>query len=132
MGGEFYAYWVPGDSDPRIALARIRAEVFAAGAFRGAEEQPATPEAAVIAAAESGTASILDITRISAREEPGAANGLDAAELTNYFGTGQPTREAIEDCDDLAEDIGRGCARYVAAYENGVRVGLVFLGYSYD
>ena len=132
MGAEFYSYWVPGECEPAAALRRLRAETFASGAFRGADLKPASPELAAESAGASGTGSILDIVRIAESEEPGAANGLDSEEMEMYFNTRFPTRQAIVGCDPLAQDIGSGSSRYIAAYENGKCAGLVFMGYSFD
>lgn len=131
MGADFYSVWVANEADPARALAKARAEVLAKGVHRG-EQRPQTPTDALRASGESGTGSILDIEKISAREEAGAANGLDRSELLELFSTEYPTRQAIESCDELVEGIDRGCARYVAAYENGTCIGIVFLGYSFD
>jgi len=86
----------------------------------------------VVAAGESGTGSLLDIETISETENPGTANGLDQEEIMMYFDTPFPSRKTIEACDDLAEDIGRGCARFIAAYESKRHMGWVFIGVSFD
>jgi hypothetical protein len=56
----------------------------------------------------SGTAAILDMTRVS--DEPAffAVAPLPAGELRRLFGTDQPTREMIKRNRDFYEDIDRG------------------------
>jgi hypothetical protein len=132
MGAEYYSSWVPGIFDPETALKRAKLETFLHGRFRGSESNPATPEAALAASGESGTGSVLDIHAVSETEEPGSANGLDQDEIMMYFGTPFPSRAAIETCDGLAADIGRGCARIVAAYDAGFQAGWIILGVSTD
>ena len=124
--------WVPCVCDPMTALDMARKETFLKRMFRGSERMLPTPEAAVISAGESGTCSVLDIETISEIENPGTANGLDQEEIMMYFDTPFPSRKTIEACDDLAEDIGRGCARIIKAYESEKFVGWVILGVSND
>lgn len=132
MGAESYSNWVPGVLEPAKALSCARLGTFQQHRFRGSELNPPTQEAALALAGEAGTGSIIDIQEISDTEKPGAANGLDEEELVMYFQTPFPSRAMIETCDELAAEIGRGCARFVAAYEAGSQVGWVFLGVSYD
>ena len=132
MGAEPWSTWVPGELDPKKALERGRREVFTSGAYYGADEKPGTVEDALELAGESGTGSILDITGISDEEEPGRACGLSPDDLEYFFDSLTPSKEEVEACDDVWEGIGRGCARYIVAYQGGVPAGIMFLGYSYD
>jgi hypothetical protein len=132
MGAEGWSYFVPYESDVENALAKLRQQVFASGDYRGSEMNPATPEQAVENTEADGTASILDITRVSDSPDFCSVCPLSAAELTRLFGTTQPTRAMIEANDDLYEDIERGQGIYIVAYKNGKPDEYFFAGYSFD
>jgi hypothetical protein len=57
---------------------------------------------------------------------------LTPEEYDRYFGTRKPALQQVQDCDDLWEDLERGMARYVLAYEGDRPTKIVFLGYSFD
>lgn len=131
MGAEPWIAWVPGELDPEKALKRAQSQVFSLGSFRGAERHPKSIEDAREVAAEDGTRSVLDVRGISDGEEPGMACGVPVSELEGLFGSNAPAKDAVVSCIALWSEIGRGCARYVVAYD-GERLGILFLGYSYD
>jgi hypothetical protein len=106
--------------------------VFARGEYYGSEARPQTIKEAVARAGESGTRSILDIERVGKVPDYRRVARLTPAEVERYFGGVQPSVGMIEVCDDLWEDLERGKARYVVAYERGVPTHLVFVGYSFD
>ena len=132
MGAHPYHYLVDYDENVRAALERLRREVFERGAYHGAQKRPRTPEQALELAWETGTRSILDITRISDRPDYCCAAPLTAAEVQRHFGTATPTAGMVEACDELWESLERGKARYTVAYEGGVPRHIVFVGYSFD
>ena len=107
-------------------------QVFRTGKFRGAEMNPSSPEKALANMAENGTASILDISRISAQPDYHCAAPLSTSEVEHYFGTDKPTVEMVQACDELWETMERGQARYVIVYEGESPVKLMFIGYSFD
>ena len=132
MGGEPYDYLVPWEEDIQSALNKLRAQVFESGQFNGAHFNPSTPEEALEMAEEEGTASILDISRVSDRPDFFCAAPLGPDELTRYFGTDKPTRQHIEASLDFWEDIDRGHCRYVILYDGDQPTQIFFAGYSFD
>lgn len=132
MGAEPYRYTVPYETDIQSALDKLRAQVFESGEFNGAAFNPATPEEALEMAAEDGTRSILDISRISETPDYCVTAPLSPAELHSYFGTEQPTRADIEKAMNFWEAIDRGQCRYVILYDEGEPKQIYFAGYSFD
>ena len=132
MGGHPYKYVVPWQPDITKALEALRADVFARGEYLGAEQGFATPAEALEKATEEGTRSILDITKIG--DEPAylTASSLDDEELAHHFGSTKPSLVAIENSREIYDEIDRGMARYIIAYEDGEPKHIVFMGYSYD
>jgi hypothetical protein len=124
MGAEPWDYFVPYEPDVRLALARLRRQEMQAGRYRW---HPESEEAE-----SEGTASILDIERVSDTPDFGAAAPLSDTELREFFGTIQPTREMIEGNLDFYENIERGHGVYIIAYKNGKPDEIFFGGYSYD
>lgn len=132
MGAEPYDYVVPYDPNPQAALDRLRAEVFASGRYRGAEESPESPEEALEMMDADGTASILDIIRVTDEPDFCAAAPLSAGELETCFGTPRPTLAQIRASAVFWDGIDRGHARYVVVYEGDEPTSLYFAGYSFD
>jgi len=132
MGGWPYQYVVPYQDDTQAALDALRADVFARGDFYGSETGPRDIKEAVARSGESGTRSILDIDRVSKNPGSQRAAPLTAEETARYFGGVRPTVRMVEECEALWEELERGQARYVVAYEGGVPAKLVFVGYSFD
>ncbi len=132
MGAEPYDYTVPYEPDIQAALAKLRQQVFASGAFNGAELNPSTPEEALEMTEADGTRSILDISRISETPEFFCAAPLTPDDLQRYFGTDKPTKAMITQSDEFWDDLDRGMARYVILYENEEPKQIYFAGYSFD
>jgi hypothetical protein len=132
MGAHPYQYVVPYRDDVQAALDALRRGVFERGEYKGAEGRPRTPEQALELAGDSGTRSILDIERVAQKPDYCRAAPLTPEETQRYFGTGEPTVAMVEECDALWEDLERGMARYIVAYEQGEPKHLVFIGYSFD
>jgi hypothetical protein len=111
MGAHPWRYLVPYDPDLGKALAELREREFIAGRYNPAEPFPGFPadprhapeakhrtiDAARQAAGASGTRSILDMLRTSAKPGPGAVTPLDENDLTDVFSTREPTRNHLED-----------------------------------
>lgn len=131
MGAKPYRYVVAYQADIPAALQALRADVFRRGEFLGADQGYATPEEA-LAMSEEGTHSILDISKVSDEPASCTASSLDDEELQHYFGTARPTRADIESNDEIYEEIDRGSARYIVAYEGDHPKHIIFLGYSFD
>ena len=132
MGAEPWHHVAPYQPDIAAALEQLRRAVFAAGAFRGSEEAPASIEEALENMDADGTASILDIDHVADRPEPTGVTVLTPAQAVRYFGTERPTRADVERADELWEDIGRGEAVCVVLYNGGRPSALYFAGYSFD
>ena len=132
MGAEPYQYVVDYDADIQAALVKLRADVFRRGDYHGADRHPNSAEAALELAGADGTRSILDIQRITPDPDYCCAAPFTPDELERYFGTDKPTTDLVEACEELWEDLERGMARYIIAYENGVPRSIVFVGYSFD
>lgn len=122
MGAHPYCYFAPYESDLHSALQKLRLQEFSAGRYDPALRAPSPPtytfqqsfppgadfpspdaqhasiDAAIEAAAESGTGSILDIFTISSRPASRSANLADEEALRLMFGTSTPTRG---DCESL-------------------------------
>ena len=132
MGGEAWSYFAPFEKSVHAALEKLRDKVFESGKYRGSELDPATPEEALANMEDQGTASILDITQISAVPEICSVCPLSDEELESYFGTTEPTHELLESNDGVFDPIGRGEGIYTIAYRNGRPDEYFFAGYSFD
>lgn len=132
MGAEPWANFTKYDSNIQRALDRLREDVFAAGTYRYAEEQPSSIDEAREIADADGTCSVLDIDRVSDEPDFFCAAPFSPAELKNYFGTEQPTRRDIEDSEEYWDDLERGQARYAVVYDGNSPSEIYFAGYSFD
>lgn len=147
MGGHPWFYFVRYQSDINSALQELRRREFEAGRYNPVLWMPPFPveanspspgaqhasiEKAMEAADADGTRSILDMERISDTPDYGAVVRLPNEELIDLFGTDKPTREMIEDNDDLFEMLERGQGVYVIAYQDDEPSEIYFAGYSYD
>jgi hypothetical protein len=146
MGGEPWFYFVDYQDDINAALQALRQREFNAGRYNPAEWFPKYPvnpnhapgckhssiEEAMEDADADGTRSILDVESIALARNYGVAAPLDKDTLMDLYGTEKPTRKMIESTFDLFEDIDRGQAIYVIAYEQDQPSEIFFAGYSYD
>jgi hypothetical protein len=114
MGGCYWDYFVPYESDVNAALQKLRDEVFRTKQYSSSglmsedsnadsesfddenSESPATIEDLLQQEGESGTNSILDITHISQAPEFASVSLMPAQMLRKIFGTDKPTREMVE------------------------------------
>ena len=86
----------------------------------------------LVQAGESGTHSILDITRVGKRAGHATAFPLGPDHLLDAFGTTEPTRAEVEASKlAFAEDL-HWQAVYFAVYRNGSPVEWAFVGSSGD
>ncbi len=132
MGAEPYEYFVNYEADPQAALDKLRTDVFRSGEYRGAEFAPATAQDALEMMDADGTASILDIERITTQPDFCCAVPYSSDELQEYFGTARPSREDLVGNDLFWDDLERGQARYTVIYTNDEPTELLFVGYSFD
>ncbi|MCI0331686.1 MAG: hypothetical protein L0228_00495 [Planctomycetes bacterium] len=132
MGAEPWSCFTKHDANIQRALDRLRDQEFQAGRFRYAEENPSSIDEALEIADADGTASILDISQISAQPDFGCAAPFTPAELKQYFGGERPSRADVERADDYWEDMERGQARYAVVYADGQPSEIYFAGYSFD
>jgi hypothetical protein len=147
MGAHPYFYFVDYIPDLNAALQALREREFRAGRYYPALRVPSLPpdasspapgpshssiEAAVDAAGENGTRSILDLVRVASTPDSRVAVTLSGAELLRLFGTLYPTREAIEMCDELFAAMERGKGVCIVTHRAGLPDGIVFAGYSFD
>ena len=131
MGGYPYRYVVDYEPNLQAALDRLRAEVFRRGEYYGADRKYRSPEAAVKASGETGTRSILDITKVQAKPDYCRAAPLTQEELIRYFAAEEPTLAMVEACEAFWMDLERGMARCVVVVDDRAKK-LLFAGYSFD
>jgi hypothetical protein len=110
MGGEPWMYFVPYQPDVSKALEELRLQEFAAGRYYPAADDlwsampigPNAPspgpshtsiEAAMKAAGEDGTKSILDMMRVSREPDYFAVSPMDKEALVDFFGHGSTDAE---------------------------------------
>lgn len=123
---------MPYQEDVQAALDELRRDVFARGAYYGARRKPKSIPAALEAAGESGTRSILDIERVTSEPDYCRAAPVEERDLERYFGTTTPTVAQVRDCDEFWDELERGKARYVVTYDEGRPKEIFFAGYSFD
>ncbi len=85
MGAEPWSSFTKFDSDIQRALDKLRRDVFAAGAYRYAEENPSSIEEALEISDADGTASILDIQQVSDKPDFCCAAPFSARRTENIF-----------------------------------------------
>jgi hypothetical protein len=147
MGAHAYFYFVDYNPDLNAALHALREREFRAGRYYPAMRYPPFPidssspapgpahssiDAAVDAAAENGTRSILDLVRVASTPDYRVAVVLSEGELILLFGTLYPTRETLETCDELFAAMERGKGVCIVAHKEGQPDGVFFAGYSFD
>ncbi len=147
MGAEPYFYFVKYNPDLDAALQELRDREFRAGRYNPAIPHldfPISPnspapgarhtsiEHALQASGADGTRSILDLDHIASEPEFGAVTPLPPEQLDALFGTEQPTREMIDQCEELFESLERGEGVCITVYQQGRPHELFFAGYSCD
>jgi hypothetical protein len=153
MGAEPYWYIVPYESDIDGALQKLRQREFRAGRYNPVTPFPKFPvelntepalaqhgsiEEVMEGADEDGTRSILDIQHAASAPFDGTqmqfftAFPLAEADLVDLFGSVRPTREVVENNDEMWELLERGSAIYVVLFDNDRPSEILFAGYSFD
>ncbi len=147
MGGHPWFYFVDYEPDVNAALQKLRQREFQAGRYNPAVDFPEFPvgaespapgaqhdsiEEALEDADADGTRSILDMEQVADTPDYGVAALLPKEDLMNLFGTDKPTREMIEDSDDLYEALERGQGVYIIVYDGSQPSEIFFAGYSFD
>ena len=169
MGANPYFYFTPYQKDIHSALQALREQEFKAGRYDPAMQmadpprytfqmrfppdeswpapgaQHASIKEALNASGESGTGSILDLSRVGTAPDFFTVCPLDDQELIQLFGTTKPTRDVLEsvlinpkpDSDREAaglfwEQIDRGQGRYIVIYSGSEPREIFFVGYSFD
>lgn len=142
MGAEPWVCSVAYQPDILAALEAARAQEFAAGRYNILDEShpPSTIEEAVEQAAESGTASVLDM--IGVVETPHEIDAesphycmvapLSPEQLQELYGTDKPTKAQIDGQVGFFDWIDRGLGVYLIAYDGETPKEIVFAGYSFD
>jgi hypothetical protein len=147
MGGHPWFYFVEYQPDIDAALQTLRQREFQAGRYNPVIDFPEFPlginaptpgpkhasiEEAMEDADADGTRSILDMERVSATHDYGAVTPVSGEILMELFGTDEPTREMVEENDDLFDELERGRGVYIVVYKGGQPSEIFFAGYSYD
>ena len=167
MGAHPYFYFTPYQKDIQGALQALREREFKAGRYDPAMRRAApraymfqmrfppdeswpTPgaqhasiEEAIEASEESGTGSILDLSRVGSAPDLFTVCPLDDQELMQLFGTTKPTHDLLdsalinpkpghEAAGVFWDGIGRGEGRYIVIYAGSEPCELFFVGYSFD
>jgi hypothetical protein len=148
LGGHPWFYFVEYEPDIDAALQKLRRREFEAGRYNPAVDFPEFPltadspapgaqhdsiEEAIEDADADGTRSILDMERISGEPDFNAVTPMPRETLLELFGTERPTREMIDESDELFELMDeRGQGVYVIVYEGERPSEIFFAGYSFD
>ena len=168
MGANPYFYFTPYQRDIEAALQALREQEFKAGRYDPAMQtaqpprymfqmrfppdeswpapgaQHASIEEALDASEESGTGSILDLSRVGTAPDFFTVCPLGDQELIELFGTTKPTRASLEsvlinpgpNSHEAAglfwEQINRGQGRYIVIYSGSEPREIFFVGYSFD
>jgi hypothetical protein len=169
MGASDWIYFAPYQEDIEKALQELRQQVFEIGDYYRIEPVDVTPEYLASMPpgatdymndwiehqksyippttirelqnwnADLGTHSILDIEHTSAKPEIGTVAPLEPGQLTEFFGTTQPTRMIIESrilefSNYLSNTLDRTryIGTYVIVYKGDRPDEIFFIGYSGD
>jgi hypothetical protein len=169
VGANPYFYFTPYQKDIQSALQALREREFRAGRYDPALQmadpprytfqmrfppdeswpapgaQHASIEEAIEAAEESGTGSILDLSRVGSAPDFSTVCPLNDQELLQLFGTTKPTHDLLESvlinpkpdsrqnaADLFWDQIDRGEGRYIVIYSGTKPREIFFVGYSFD
>jgi len=148
VGGHPWFYFVEYEPDIDAALQKLRRREFEAGRYNPAVDFPEFPltadspapgaqhgsiEEAIEDADADGTRSILDMERVAEEPDFNAVTPMPRETLLELFGTDRPTREMIDESDELFELMDeRGQGVYVIVYEGERPSEIFFAGYSFD
>lgn len=148
MGGHPWFYFVEYEPEIDAALQKLRRREFEAGRYNPAVDFPEFPltadspapgaqhdsiDEAIEDADADGTRSILDMERVAEEADFNAVAPMARETLLELFGTERPTREMIDESDELFELMDeRGQGVYVIVYEGERPSEIFFAGYSFD
>jgi hypothetical protein len=148
LGGHPHWYFVPYQEDLQAALDALRAREFAAGRYnpvvpfvdcaegallaQGPGSKHPSIDAAVAAAGENGTRSILDVVRVGPVARYGTAAPFPAGLLVKWYGTATPTHAQLSGNLGLLGDLGRGQSAYVIVHADGAPSEILFVTRSVD
>ena len=147
MGGHEWFYFVDYEEDINSALQKLREREFRAGRYNPVTWFPEFPvgrdspapgaqhasiDEAIEEADADGTRSILDMMTVADEPDFNAVAPLPPEALVELFGTDKPTREMIEENDELFEVLERGQGVYVVVYKDDRPSEIFFAGYSFD
>lgn len=147
MGGHPWFYFVAFEPDINSALQKLRRREFEAGRYNPAMDFPEFPvnedapapgaqhdsiDEAIEDADADGTRSILDMMTVAESADFNAVAPVPDDELMELFGTAKPSREMIEESDDLYEKLERGQGVYIICYRDEQPSEIFFAGYSFD
>ena len=147
MGGHPWFYFVEYEPDIEAALQKLRRREFEAGRYNPAVDFPVFPvserspapgarhgsiEEAFEEADADGTRSILDMERVGDEPDFQVVAPLGRETLLELFGTERPTREAVEESEELFDALERGMGVYVIVYEGERASEIFFAGYCFD
>ncbi len=147
MGAEPYYYFVKYNPNIEAALQELRLREFEAGRYNPVIrhiEFPIGPNSpapgakhksirkALKAADAEGTRSILDLQHVSNRPKLGAVAQLSSCDIVKLFDTERPTRDVIEQNEELFEILDRGQGIYIVVFKDNQPDEIYFAGYSYD
>ncbi len=142
MGAEPWVCSVAYQPDILAALEAAQAQEFAAGRYTMKDENapPTTIAEAREQAAESGTASVLDM--IGVVETPHEIDAetpnyctvapLSPEQLQELYGTDKPTKAMVDGQVGFFEWIDRGLGVCIITYDGETPKEIVFAGYSFD
>jgi hypothetical protein len=89
-------------------------------------------EEAIEEADADGTRSILDMMEVASSPDYNVVAPLPEDDLRELFGTDKPTREMIEESDELYDALERGQGVYIIVYRDEQPSEIFFAGYSFD
>lgn len=132
MGADPYDYYVRYEPDIQAALDKLRQQVFKSGEYRYSQLQPRTIEEAIENAEADGTASILDISKISQTPQYCCASPLPLETVIALYGTDKPNLTQVLSTTGLFDHVDRLQCIYLITYEYGKPAWIYFAGYSAD
>jgi len=147
MGAEYYYYFVPYQEDPAVALRELREREFLAGRYNPVVAFPKFPvdlavapgaghrsiQAAITAAEEDGTRSILDLNTVTDAPRFGAVTPLSSEALESIYGVTTPERETVErNLSKIFSLLERGHGTCVVIFREGRPDAILFAGLSFD
>ncbi|MFW5444027.1 MAG: hypothetical protein ACKE51_06955 [Methylococcaceae bacterium] len=135
MGAEPWVFSTPYQKNFEQALQELRQQVFTKGNYykSDTDANPSSIEDLFMHYVdEEGTHSILDIFKTSKKMGMGLTYPLTEDDLMGIFGTNKPTKEMLNNEQEIYNFIDRGESVYVISYNNDLPDKIFFFGYSFD